>query len=670
MQQQSIRRKFIFVVGGTIAILLFIAAAMVVSHTASITEDAVSDEVSSLVQREAIKVEQFFYRYGGMARTFLEAPHFQDFFMRHDQRGQRSAGMDQITETFERISGADPNIKSAFFASARTGEYFYEAGNVGVDSDGEHAGDPAHGYFADKRPWFQTAIEQPGFYVSPPAVDSQDGTVSAVVQSPIKVNGRLIGVGGVDILISTIGEVLQDIRYRQQGTAFLLDEAQNIVYFPKQEKSLELSQAISTFDKVFDDTEGFSALASAIRTQQGGMLEVQWRGEAYYAVWQHAKLDDPRMDWSLGILIPASLVAEPINTAMATTMLGSLLFIGIITWVTYVAASKITRPLKRLQDALTDIASGDGDLTRRIDIDTNDEVGRLATQFNRFTDKLRVLLQETASNTKAVADAARQLREVSYSTNKEIQQEKTQVETVTAAVTEMATTVMEVSQNAATASRAADEAEQETGTGTALAQQAMDEIGGLAASIQEAVKVVSGLGKESDNIGAVVDVINSIAEQTNLLALNAAIEAARAGEQGRGFAVVADEVRSLASRTQESTDDIRKMVERLQDMAQRTDTVMQAGNAQTEKGVENAQRVVASIERINASIGTVQEQNRSIAVATEQQTVVAESINQSLVAITDLSDVTATHAEELAREADRLSAVANDLQAVVGQFKV
>lgn len=526
------------------------------------------------------------------------------------------------------------------------------------------------GYFASKRPWFQSAVSKGELYVTPPAVDSQDGSVSAVVQSPVYQNGRLIGVGGIDILISTIGSVIDNIRFEGQGTAFLLDENQNIVYFPKQTTPLPLSSSLTSFDSVFSDTKGFSALSRKIASTSSGQVSVIWQGEEYVAVFRHAKLDNPTMDWSLGILIPASIIAAPINNAISTAVIVALAIICLIALITYVASAKITQPLTKMRVAMADIASGDGDLTKRLDITSKDEIGALAVEFNRFTDKLRGLLTETALNTKAVSDAADHLRDVSQSTSAEIHQERSQVDNVSSAVTQMAATVVEISTNAAHSSEAANQAEAIVTQGSQQAKDAMAEITSLAEAIDQGVEVVSGLSQESDNIGAVIDVINSIADQTNLLALNAAIEAARAGEQGRGFAVVADEVRSLASRTQESTTDIRKMVERLQHMAEQTDSVMRTGKGLSQSGVEKTAKVVTSLEQINQAIGTVHEQSTHIAHATEQQTEVAQDIHKSLVAITGLSDRTSQHAEELAVEATQLSGVSTELNDLVAQFKI
>ena len=662
MKSISLQKKFMLIVGGSIALMLLITAFFLVNTVADNTRSRVEKELKSLVAREANDVEGFFATYGGVARAFLSSPFLQDFFTRHNTRGAPESQLAQskdIYATFEGISSQDPIIKSAFFGSAKTGEYFYEEGRVGVDTSGPDAGNPNAGYFATKRPWFTTAVEKGKLYVTPPAVDSQDGSVSAVVQTPIYKNGALLGVGGVDILISTVGKVIDAIRYEEQGTAFLLDENQNIVYFPKQSKALPLSSSIRNFDSVFDSTEGFGKLASNIAANESGIVHVTWKGEDYVAVFEHAQLTNPQMNWSLGILIPASIIDSPINNAITTAII-----------VAFVISAKVTQPLVEMRNAMAEIAHGDGDLTKHLEVKSNDEIGALAIEFNTFTDKLRSLLKDTAANTKAVSDAADHLRDVSHATSKEINQERSQVDNVSTAVTQMAATVVEISKNAAQSSDAATKADELVQAGSEQVQDAMREIRALADAISQGVEVVGGLSKESDSIGAVVDVINSIAEQTNLLALNAAIEAARAGEQGRGFAVVADEVRSLASRTQESTTDIRKMVERLQAMSEQTNSVMQEGQSRSQSGVDKTEKVVETLKDITQSIGLVHEQSTHIALATEQQTEVAQDINKSLVAITGLSDKTSQHAEELAVEATQLSAVSGDLKELVGQFKI
>ncbi len=673
MKSLSLRKKFMLVMGSSIAGILILTAIATVNYVGNAARQSVENDLTGRVMLEAEKVEGFFARYGEVARTFLANPFVIDFFAGHRERGapdEMLPDAPRIYKMFSAISQADKNIKSAFFGSAATGEYFYEAGRVGVDTTGPDAGNPARGYFADKRPWFTDAVTADTLYVTKPAIDSQDGSVSAVVQSPVYQQGKLLGVGGIDILISTLGDVLGSVKYQGQGTAFLLDADQNLVYFPATDKSLALHTPLAQLDNEFSDSEGFTALARTMARQPGGMQTVTWRSQPYIAVYKRVSPASLEMDWSMGLLVPASLVTEPVEQTLVAAIAVAVLIIILVLIITYVAGSAIVSPIVKMKTAMADIARGDGDLTQRLEVNNDDELGQLAGEFNRFTDKLRDLLRQTAANTDAVAAAAQQLKAVSEDTSQEISQERDQVDNVSSAVTQMAATVAEISANAAQSSAAATVADEQVRSGTAQAQLTMSEIASLAGAIDQAVNIVKELAAESDNIGAVIDVINSIAEQTNLLALNAAIEAARAGDQGRGFAVVADEVRSLASRTQHSTDDIRRMVERLQSMAGQTDTAMRDGQGRSERSVEKTASVVATLEQISRSISTVQAQSGHIAHATEQQTVVAEDINRSLVTITGLSDRTSQHAFELAAQATQLNNVAEELQQVVNQFRI
>ena len=666
----SLQKKFMLIVGGSISVMLFVTFAVVVSLIGSNTKTTIEHELESLITLEAQAIEQFFARYGGVAHNFIFNPYVIDFFDSHKERGRGNIDkINEIQRVFPAISEPDANIKSAFFASAKTGEYFYEGGRVGVDMDGPNANDVTKGYFANKRPWFNTAVENREIYVTPPAVDSQDNTISAVVQGPVTYQGELLGVGGVDILISTIGEVIDGIRYEKTGTAFLLDDKQQIVYFPKQDIDLALSTKFTDFDTLFDDSEGFAELVGNIKNNNQGMYELTWQGIPYLVVFKHAKLTSPRMNWVLGILVPAAVVQEPIQTTYVTAIGIAIAIILAISVITFWASGLIAAPIIGMKKAMAKIASGDGDLTQRLRVTTKDEVGELAKQFNLFTEKLQKLMGHTAIHTESVSEAAAHLQSVSSRASTELQQERKQVSAVNDAVKQMAKTVEEISINASHSSRAAIEADNQVKIGVKEAQNAKDEIHHLAESIAQGVAVVDGLSQESENIGAVVDVINSIAEQTNLLALNAAIEAARAGEQGRGFAVVADEVRSLASRTQDSTDDIRKMVETLQAMAIQTKSVMADGQRRSNDSVAKTENVLQFLTSVETSIDEVQQQSQQIASATEQQTVAAEDINNALEEISHLSNNTGSNAQELASEAADLNGVAKELRQVVSQFK-
>lgn len=693
MQLNTLRTKILGLVGGPIAICLIIAAITLVVIMGGNAEERIRNNVMTVVDTEAIKVSSFFEKYGHLSKTFANEPSMINWFKNHTERGKDVTGepaYQLVNDNFKRVSESDENIYSAFFASDITAEYFREDTITGVPTE----------YYATKRPWYKAARPRDYFTVASPSADLSTGRISAVIQAPVKdKDGTIIGISGIDLNLQQIGKIIDEIKYQDAGHAFLIDDRAKVVHFPTNGKfanfqintikidgdgepekdangnierettAIKPNHPISEFDN-HPETTGFKALSSQFINHQTGFQQVTLMGEDYYLAFKPAKLEFPQMNWTVGLLIPVNVIEDPIFWAKVNTTLAVLFFIILVTIVIVVLANTISAPIHKLSIAMQDVAQGEGDLTRHIDVNSNDEVGELAEHFNTFIDKLRVLLQQTSKHSIVVSSASGELSQVSSSTNDEIQQEKMEVETVTTAVTEMAATVLEISRNAAQANTAASEAEQQASTGNQLSTEAMTEMNNLAHSMEEAVQTVAGLGEESKNIGSVIDVINGIAEQTNLLALNAAIEAARAGEQGRGFAVVADEVRSLASRTQESTQHISAMVAKLRNIAEAAEQVMQKGRKQTSIGVEKTGQVQQALNAINSSISTVQEQSGHIAVATEEQTIVAESINQSLHSITELVENTASHAEHLSYKANDLNKAAGDLNQIVGSFKV
>jgi methyl-accepting chemotaxis protein len=613
-----------------------------------------------------VNIGKFFAEYAQVARTFLEAPQFQAWFQAYPGRNAELhsvPGYQDINNSFIKISERDPNILSAFFALDRSAEYFRENSRTGVDKEGPDAGDVSKGYFATQRPWYKLSLEHNKFFVGSPSADLTTGVVSA--------DGTLLGVGGVDLHLDKLGEQVERIRYQGEGLPFLLDSVGQVVHFSKAVGvEIKANDPLQGLDKDIQDTTGFSLLAQAAQDQKAGFTQVRLAGKNYYVSYQPVSLEFPKINWLVGLLIPAELIEAPVEQATGWALFATLFILALITVVVIVTIQRIVRPLSDLTAAMKDIASGEGDLTRTLAIQSSDEVGVLAQHFNSFIGKLRLSLQSTSEQSALVHHSSQQLNKVASQTDHEIQNNKLQIDAVSAAVTEMSATVHEISRNAQETSTAASAAQKRGAEGSALSQAALQDMAVLAGTMADAVEVVVGLAKESENIGAVVDVIKAIADQTNLLALNAAIEAARAGEQGRGFAVVADEVRSLAGRTSESTGHIRSMVEKLQAIAKEAELKMQQGREQTQLSSERAKAMQGALVAIGQAIEVVQQQSTQIAVATQQQGIVAEDINQNLHRITQLVDTTAAHAAELTSEAQQLDQAATTLSAVVSQFRI
>lgn len=670
----SLRKKILLLIGGTITVLLIIASTFFVKHIANLSRENIENEAQSYLQTEQLSMQSYFAMYGKMVSTFVNNPHLINFFENWDTRDQAlesAPGYNEVNQDFVRLSSNDENILSAFFASATTGEYFKEN-----ERTSHYNGQP---YYAYKRGWWQEAMQVNKLYVGPISVDLTTGVASAVVQQPVyNAQRKLIGMGGVDLQLNKINDMVENIRFNGQGYGFLLDGNQKVVHFSKAtghklsitDEGANGKEGLDALEQQFTNTAGFKELNTQMRNNLEGSQMVTFKGEQFYVVYHRLQLEQPYIDWYVGLLIPTTMIEEPVNATVTATTTAVIIILIIILAMILWATHMISKPITTLTHIMRDIASGEGDLTQKIDINSQDEVGQLANHMNTFIDKLHAMMLDTAAQAEQLSNAAAQLRSVSEKTNSEIQQEKQQVDSVSAAVTEMATTVLEISRNAQHTNNAAEEVQAITAEGASRSTQAQTVMTELALHIGEASKVVAGLEQESNNIGALVDVINSIADQTNLLALNAAIEAARAGEHGRGFAVVADEVRSLASRTQESTDDIRNMISRLQQIAQQASVMMQQGQDQTEGSVLQTKEVLSSLHNIAQSVTKVQDQSHQIATSTEEQTVVAEDINTSLSAINNLVNSTADHAHTLADEARDLSDLAAALNKTVNQFKL
>ncbi|GIU10024.1 methyl-accepting chemotaxis protein [Shewanella glacialipiscicola] len=347
-------------------------------------------------------------------------------------------------------------------------------------------------------------------------------------------------------------------------------------------------------------------------------------------------------------------------------ILGSFTLAGMIL---FFVSRTILRSVNRMHSSITSIEAN-SDLTRRIEITSQDEFGQLSRSFNVMLDKFHVSLQGVNETSTSLAESSQGMATITADTARLVQTQRNELEMVATAMNEMTATVAEVAKNASDAADAAMQTDVKSKAGLNVVSNTIQAIESLAAGIEHASQVVKNLEQDSNQIGTILDVIKGIAQQTNLLALNAAIEAARAGEQGRGFAVVADEVRTLASRTQESTEEIQVMIERLQGGAKLATNAMQDSRQYVDDSVNHTRSTGEVLQSIATAIATITDMNSQIATAAEEQNAVSEEINTNIVNISNAAEQTAEGANTSSQQSENLANMAKRLSVLVQEFRI
>ncbi len=493
------------------------------------------------------------------------------------------------------------------------------------------------------------------------------------ISVPLIVDGKAIGVVGVDIALDALQAAAVDSQRNLFNNAghMLIVSGSGVL-------GADSSDATKVGKKI-SDTLGADG-KDVLQLLNSGTPKILEQGELIRAVYPVDPIGNSRA-WGVVIDLPKQvLLADSVKlqavlddaqetgviTALLVAVVAGLIGLLLI-WLT---ASGVTRPINSVAEMLKNIASGEGDLTQRLNYSKKDELGELVNWFNRFLDKLQPTIAQIKQSITEARGTADQSSEIARQTSEGMQVQFREIDQVATASNEMSATAHDVANSASNAANAAKGADQSARDGMSIIERSTRDINQLADEVSKAVTEVEALAVNSEQIGSVLEVIRSIAEQTNLLALNAAIEAARAGESGRGFAVVADEVRNLAKRTQDSVEEIRIVIERIQTGTRGVVATMHSSQTQAHNNAGQIRQAVDALGKISDAVTVISDMNLQIASAAEQQSAVAEEVNRNVSAIRTVTETLTEQATESAAISSQLNALASQQMKLMDQFRV
>ncbi|WP_028634552.1 methyl-accepting chemotaxis protein McpA [Pseudomonas parafulva] len=511
------------------------------------------------------------------------------------------------------------------------------------------------GYDPRQRPWYGVAASAGQTVLTAPYQGAVGGlmvTVAVPVKS--KANGEMMGVVGGDVSLDTLVEIINSVDFGGIGHAFLADSTGQVIVSPDKDQVMK---------NLKDIYPGSNLRVAA------GMQDVTLNGqERLISFAPVAGL--PSAQWYIGLSIDKDKAYAALSQFRTSAIIAMLIAVAAIAAVLGLLIPVLMRPLTTMGRAMRDIAEGEGDLTRRLVVQNQDEFGEVAASFNRFVERIHASISEVSSATRLVHDLSEKVVSASNASINGSEEQSMRTNSVAAAINELGAATQEIARNAADASQHASGASEQAHGGRAVVEEAISAMTALSQRISESCAQIETLNASTDEIGKILDVIKGISQQTNLLALNAAIEAARAGEAGRGFAVVADEVRNLAHRTQESAEEIHRMITSLQVGSREAVHTMNTSQVSSEQTVQVANQAGERLASVTQRIGEIDGMNQSVATATEEQTAVVESLNLDITQINALNQQGVENLNETLLHCDQLAQQAGRLKQLVGSFRI